>query len=667
MGGNPPEPIRLALAGFLNGDLARVRAMLSEQGLPGEAAVPVDGPALLEGLTRDTVDLLLVDDGPGRFTPEAALRLIRETGQTLPVLVWAENLSEVRAVSLLRGGAGDAFSWAQKGRLGPRVQALVRDARNHRRRARAEALLESTLQRQDLLMRSIPTVSFGARAGDLVRTWVAGHVEKLTGYPVDKFIGDSEFWYSRLHPDNRESARLARLSLREKGSMRMEYRWMHADGRYRWFLEQASIVRGVKDPGEVVGTWTDVSDRKTLEEQFLQAQKMEPLGRLAGGMVHDLNNLLTVVTGYCEMILTDFKEGAPLREELDQINGCARRATQLVGRLLAFSHRQSDPPRLVDPNALIQDLQKMLSRLIGDDITLVTALEPGVGRIRVDAGQMEQILLNLAVNARDAMPSGGQLTIETAAVPQMPGPLHAKTNIGPCVLIAVRDTGVGMDRETQRRLFEPFFTTKPRGQGTGLGLSTVRALVERSGGHIEVVSHLGLGTGIQMHFPAVWESAVDAPVAAEAIEMGPAGTETILLVEDDESVRSLAHRLLSRLGYHVLVAKDPGEAIIVAETTPRPIQLLLSDLIMPQMRGSQLAERLAKVRPDLKILFMSAHRDHEPQRKDFPALDHPLLLKPFRPAELAQRVRELLDGGTPRAGGPSHSADSSPAAVKPAA
>ena len=665
MAGTPDAPFRIGLAGYLTGEVSRVRATLVEQGLPGETAAVTEGPGLLEALTRDTLDLLLVDDGPGRATPESVLRQLRETGRNVPVLVWAENVSEVRAVSLLRAGAGDVLSWAQKGRLAPRAQALVHEARNHRRRSRAEALLESTLQRQDLLMRSIPTVSFGARAGDLVRTWVAGHVERLTGYPADKFIGDSEFWYSRLHPDNRESARLARLSLREKGSMRLEYRWMHADGSYRWFLEQAALVRGAKDPGEVVGTWTDVSDRKSLEEQFLQAQKMEPLGRLAGGMVHDLNNLLTVVTGYCEMILADFKEGAPLREELDQINGCARRATQLVGRLLAFSRRQADPPRLVDPNALIQDLQKMLARLIGDDITLVTALEPGVGKIRVDAGQMEQILLNLAVNARDAMPHGGQLTIETAAVSHIPGPPHSKTKPGPGVLISVRDTGVGMDRETQRRLFEPFFTTKPRGQGTGLGLTTVRALVERSGGHIEIVSHLGLGTGIQLVFPAVWEAAADAPPAAENIDRGPAGNETILLVEDDESVRDLSHRLLSRLGYNVLVAKDPGEAILIAENTPRPIQLLLTDLIMPRMRGSQLAERLAKIRPDLKILFMSAHRDHEPPRKDMPALDHPLLLKPFRPAELAQRVRELLDGSAP--GGPSHSADAGPTAVQPAA
>jgi PAS domain S-box-containing protein len=364
-------------------------------------------------------------------------------------------------------------------------------------------------------MRSIPTVSFGARAGDLVRTWVAGHVEKLTGYPVDKFIGDSEFWYSRLHPDNRESARLARLSLREKGSKRLEYRWMHADGSYRWFLEQAALVRGAKDPGEVVGTWTDVSDRKSLEEQFLQAQKMEPLGRLAGGMVHDLNNLLTVVTGYCEMILADFKEGAPLREELDQINGCARRATQLVGRLLAFSRRQADPPRLVDPNALIQDLQKMLARLIGDDITLVTALEPGVGKIRVDAGQLEQILLNLAVNARDAMPHGGQLTIETAAVSHIPGPPHSKTKPGPGVLISVRDTGVGMDRETQRRLFEPFFTTKPRGQGTGLGLSISLGIVKEHEGEIRVESRPGAGAEFRFLFPAL-EDQTKAPEALRA-------------------------------------------------------------------------------------------------------------------------------------------------------
>lgn len=644
----PVVPPRLALLGYSPEDAARVKATVIERSL-AEDPFEVDGPALLERLHRHGLDVLLVDDKTGGYSAELALKLLTDLGSEVPVVVWAENLSETRAGALLRAGASEALCWAQKDRLAPRVTALWREGRARSMRRNTEAALAGAAECQKALMASAPVVLFGVRKTDLTRTWTRGDVEGLTGFPAERFLDDGEFWFSRLHPDSREAVRLARLSFKERDSLGFEFQWMHADGQYRWFFERIFDCRK-PGKGETVGTWLDITAAKLLEAEFLQAQKMEPLGRLAGGVVHDLNNLLMVVMGSCE-ILTEQDVPADWRPELEQISQCAERAGKLVTRLLSFSRRPAEPPQLVDPNPLIRDLQKMLSRLIGDDIRLVTALEPDPGFIRVDAGQLEQVLLNLAVNARDAMPKGGQLTVETGRVPAMPG---GSANDIPAVVISVRDTGMGMDGEVKRRLFEPFFTTKPRGRGTGLGLATVRQLVESAGGRVLVESHVGLGTSVMLCFPAAGVSSTagtPAPESAETSLEGLEGRETILLVEDEESVRSLAHRLLSRLGYDVLVAKEPGEALLMAEASQRPIKLLLSDLVMPQMRGSQLAERVKKMRPEVKVLLMSAHHENEPERLDPATLAHPLLAKPFRPYDLARGVRRVLDG-PPRAESP---------------
>ncbi|GAB4459396.1 MAG: response regulator [Anaerolineae bacterium] len=386
-------------------------------------------------------------------------------------------------------------------------------------------------------------------------------------------------------------------------------------------------------------------ERQRLEAQYHQAQKMEAIGRLTGGVAHDFNNILTVILGNCSFILDDLEQGHPLRQDAEQIEKAAERAASLTRQLLAFSRRQVLQPSVLDLNHIVTNIEKMLRRLIGEDIDLVTVLEPQLGPIRADASQIEQVIVNLVVNARDAMPEGGKVTIETANVYLDEEYIRRHIDIvaGPYVMLAVSDTGLGMDAETQARIFEPFYTTKEMGEGTGLGLAMVYGVVNQSGGHIWVYSEVGHGTTFKVYLPRIEASAEDIEPKRAAVEAGR-GWETILLVEDEDMVRDLAQRALFNKGYKVLTAKHGEEARQICATYQGPIHLLLTDVVMPGgMSGSQLAKTLVSLRPEMKVLYMSGYTENAIVHHGVLDPGIAFLPKPFVPDDLVYKVREVLE------------------------
>jgi nitrogen-specific signal transduction histidine kinase len=397
-------------------------------------------------------------------------------------------------------------------------------------------------------------------------------------------------------------------------------------------------------PGTDEGAAGWESKRHELEAQLRQAQKMEAVGRLAGGIAHDFNNLLTVILGHSELLLSSLAADHPVRESVEEIRTAADRAAALTRQLLAFSRRQVWAPSELDLNAVVADMETMLRRLIGEDIDLCTVLRPALGAIRADRGQLQQVIMNLVINARDAMPQGGKLTVETAAVEldSSYASRHGPVRSGPYVLLAVSDTGCGMDADVQSHLFEPFFTTKPPDKGTGLGLATVYGIVERSGGYVWVYSEVGRGTTVKIFLPRTEPPDADGEVHPTVVTQ-LAGTETLLLVEDEDAVRGLAKQVLQKHGYTVLDARLTADAVRICEEYPGAIHLLVTDVVMPQMSGRELVERVKPCRPEMRVLYLSGYTDDAIVRHGVLRAGTPFLQKPFTPTTLAYKVREVLD------------------------
>ena len=472
--------------------------------------------------------------------------------------------------------------------------------------------------------------------------------EKVLGYsPADLTRTDS---FEQIHPDDRQRLKDAAQQARQTGQGRtLEYRFRHKNGTWKLLESTASLIHGRRgEPDMFVIVNRDITERRAAEKalqesELRQTHRMEAVGRLSGGIAHDFNNLLGVMIGYTDILEMRLREDDPARKTVEEIRKTGQRAAALTRQLLAFSRRQVLEPKVLDLNAVVADFEKMLHRLIGENIELKTVLAPSLGRLLADQGQIEQVILNLAVNARDAMPQGGKLIIETArAVLDEATVRHMPTvRPGDYVMLSVSDTGVGMDPETRARIFEPFFTTKEAGKGTGLGLATIYDIVKRSEGQIWVYSELGKGSVFKIYFPRV--EAVEQAAHGEVLRSraGSAG-ETILVVEDDESLQEVTRDLLVQSGYHVLEAGNGEEALEIVERHRAPIHLLLADVVMPGMSGAALAAQLTHTHPEMHVLYMSGYTDETIVRSGVLKSGILLLEKPFTREALIGRVRDAL-------------------------
>ena len=464
--------------------------------------------------------------------------------------------------------------------------------------------------------------------------------EQITGYTLDETlklnIADT------VAPEHVNKARqMIGAKLAGQSITAYELEIIAKDGRRIPVEVNTSLVFQNGIPIGVQGIARDVTERKHLEEQLRQSQKMEAIGQLAGGVAHDFNNLLTVIGGYSSILLIKLPPDSPFRASVEEIKKASDRASGLTRQLLAFSRKQILQPRILDLNTVVSDLDKMLRRLIGEHIDLLTITDPNLDNVKADPGQLEQVLLNLVVNARDAMPEGGKLTIETrnAVISKDYAQLHGIPP-GPYIMLTVSDTGCGMEAAVREHIFEPFFTTKEAGKGTGLGLATLYGIIKQSGGNVRVYSELGHGTTFKIYLPRAQEFAEIGELTGT--KPTPKGTETVLLVEDEEQVRAILKQILENQGYHVLSASQGEEALAISQE-PGDIQLMITDVVMPQMSGRELAERMLSVRPSLRVLFMSGYTDDAIVRHGL--LDEKLnfIQKPFDSATVARKVRDVLD------------------------
>ena len=474
--------------------------------------------------------------------------------------------------------------------------------------------------------------------------YVSPGSERMTGYGADEVLGRN---CRMFQGDGTDPAAVTRLreAIRTGEPCTVEMLNYRKDGTSFWNELSISPVRDADGQlTHFVGVQSDVTARRNLEEQFRQAQKMEAVGQLAGGVAHDFNNMLTIINGYSDLLLQKLQPDDPNRELVAEIHEAGERSAGLTRQLLAFSRQQILAPRVLDLNEVAADADKMLRRLIGEDIRLTTTLAPGLWPVRVDPGQVEQVLLNLAVNARDAMPTGGRLTVETRNVvlDESYARSHQDARAGPNVLLSVSDTGVGMPPQVAARVFEPFFTTKEVGKGTGLGLATLYGIVRQSGGHVNVYSEVGVGTTFKVYLPRVESDAGESDAGPVPMPPTP-GTETILLVEDEAGVRTLARRVLIKCGYAVLEAADGAAAVRVMDGHPGPIHLLVTDVVMPGVGGQVVAERVSERHPGVRVLFVSGYTDDAVIRHGVLGNGVNFLQKPFSPAALAAKVREVLD------------------------
>jgi two-component system cell cycle sensor histidine kinase/response regulator CckA len=602
-------------------------------------------PEFVGALDSREWDFIISDFQMPTFDGLRAFAVYVQRDLDIPFVFVSGALGEERAVEAMRAGARDYLLKGNLTRLNVVVSRELRAAKSRKERRIAEEAAETERRRLTMAVAASGVGVFEFRLPTTPDLYVSPRLAEILGYSPEQLPAHDRIldWVrTRVHPDDLAALKppwrrfVSGETERCNGELRMRNKknqWVEISA---WAQAARRDARGVAT--HVVTVVLDLTERKRLEGQLRQSQKMEAVGLLAGGVAHDFNNLLTAIFSFGQFVLDEIGENGPAHADMLEVLRAARRAEGLTSQLLAFSRRRAVSPQILDINDVVQQIDRMLQRVLGEHISVSTAFaSPSL--VHIDPGALEQVLMNLAVNARDAMPSGGTLKIETSTV-TLPSPAFPGLDLapGPHVLLALSDTGTGMDEETQSRIFEPFFTTKETGRGTGLGLSTCYGIVTQARGQIRVVSELGRGSTFQVLLPMS-----NAPQAVEAdrhsTPVSVRGSETILLAEDDEQVRRLTVRLLRNLGYVVHEASDGVRALERLAEIEGPIDLLITDLVMPELGGKELARMASERRPGLKVLAMTGYSDVLPGDAD---VAH-LIQKPFTPADLARKLRQILD------------------------
>ena len=637
------RPLRILLVDDDEDQYVLVRDMLSDiKGREFDLEWAATYEAGLEAVAKGRHDVCLLDFRLGARTGLELLREVVASGHTTPVIMITGTGDHEVDIEAMKAGAVD---YLEKDGITPSM--LERAIRYAIERART---LDAVRRSEELYRRLVETANVVPWEMDAEThrfTYVGPQAAGLLGYEPADWYADG-FCAEHIHPDDRELVDEFCQGVGSGGQdQEIEYRMLARDGRVVWVR---NTVSAVSEGGRSLlrGFMFDITARKEAEEalrgteeQLRQSQKMEAIGQLAGGVAHDFNNLLTVITGYSDFVLSNLDEGSVLHKDVQEVKKAADRAASLTSQLLAFSRKQMLEPKTIRINTLVSDMEKMLRRVIGEDIELTTTLAPELGFVRTDPGQFQQIIVNLAVNARDAMPNGGGLEIRTENA-DFDGPSPDGIAAGRYVMLSVGDTGVGMDEETRSRIFEPFFTTKEVGNGTGLGLSMVYGIVKQSRGHIRVDSEPGRGTAFGLYLPRLDEETA-APERKRKRVAPPRGSETILLVEDEDVLRRLGRRVLELGGYSVLEAREGREALHVGEEHEGPLNLVVTDVVMPRMGGRELAEQIAQTSPGTKVLYVSGYTDDVVVRNGVLEKGTAFLQKPYASSALLTKVREVLD------------------------
>ena len=638
------KPLRVLVVEDSERDLELLLRALNQGGYVVKHQRVETAEAMRTALGEAEWDIVISDYSLPTFDGLEALATLRRSGIDLPFIIVSGTIGEDVAVGALLAGAGDFLVKGQMARLIPAIERELREYQVRSARRRAEAALRESEARY---RRIIETTNEGVMMLDASNLAIFANrrMGTLLGYEPAEILGRSIF--DLAHETSRAALALHLGQPSQNGvASQIETRLVRKDREDLWVLLDSTPL--LDDDGRPSGTLVmvmDVTQRRQLEDQLRQAQKMEAIGRLAGGVAHDFNNLLSVILSYTNLVIGGLKSGDPIRADLEEVEKAGERARELTHQLLAFSRKQVIEPRHLDLNHVIREMERMVRRLLGESFDLSLLTDHQLGTVFADPGQVEQIVMNLVVNARDAMPEGGKITIETGNVDldQSYALAHHDVRPGSYVLLAVTDSGSGIDPVILGRIFEPFFTTKDAGQGTGLGLSTVFGIVKQSGGHIWVYSERGKGTTFKIYLPR--KDALPDPLSAAA--PAPAslrGTETILLVEDEQQVRAAARVILRRQGYNVLEAQNGGEGFLICERYQGKIDLLITDVVMPHMSGKELATRLAGMRPEMRVLFLSGYTENSIVHHGILDSGVSFLQKPITPDSLARKARAVLDG-----------------------